>query len=280
MAALLDPSNRMRRSIKWALVAHTVAIFSFTTISCGVECTRRSGAYIDNREYPGVRNVFEPGPFGYTVSEGASAIATVDCLVVPLNQWFIDGLLVSAVLNSMAQALNGVPPPAVSLLYPLFRESLDHYPPGHDVPRHCWYVVKSPCKLTVAHSVNTANTAMGIAYIYENGTVLIWNPTITNIFLSYNFIAVSLNVLLTAMIIIRILQHRRNFQSAVGTSGGGSGLYTAIIAMLIESCAPYTVTYLLYIIPIALGSYINFVFAWIFGAFQVRNIFALLPDIP
>jgi len=101
MATLLDPNNRMKRGVKWVLVAHTVAIFSFTTISFGAQSMRRSSAYIGNREYPGVHDVFDPGPFGYMVSEGASAIATVDCLVVPLNQWFIDGLLVGAILSPM-----------------------------------------------------------------------------------------------------------------------------------------------------------------------------------
>lgn len=231
MTTLLDPNNRtLKRGVKWVLAAHTVAIFSFTTIACGIECVRRSSAYIGNREYPGVHNVFDPGPFGYMVSEGSSAIATVDCLVVPLNQWFIDGLLLYRCY----------------ILYSM----------------NYWIII-------LPGVMYLATVAMSIAYIYENGTLLIWNPKITDIFLSYNITAVSLNVLLTVMIIIRILQHRRNLRSAVGTSGGGSRLYTAIITMLVESCAPYTVTYLLYIVPVALGSYINFVFAWIFGAFQV-----------
>ena len=102
MTALLNPDNRMRRAVKWGFLIHTVVIFLSITISCAIEGTRRSNAYIDNREYPGVDNVFYPGPLGYRDFTGTGTVETIEYLAFPLNQWLIDGLLVSAISSSVA----------------------------------------------------------------------------------------------------------------------------------------------------------------------------------
>ena len=100
-------------------------------------------------------------------------------------------------------------------------------------------------------------------------------PIFFDLFFSYHFVALSLNDLLTLMMIIRIIWYRRNFQNVVGTSAGVSGLYTTVITILVESCAPYTVACLLYLVPTAAGSDISFVFEWAIAPFQVRTVFAL-----
>ena len=102
MTALLNPDNPMRRGIKWVFLAHTVAIFSFITISCAIEGARRSNALIDNREYPGVDHVSRPGPFGYMDLNAGSTAAIISYIAFPLNQWLTDGLLVSTTSNSVA----------------------------------------------------------------------------------------------------------------------------------------------------------------------------------
>ena len=92
----------MRGVVKWGFLIHTVLIFSFTTVSCAIEGIGRSNAYTDNREYPGVDNVFSPGPIGYLDVISASTVGTIEYLANPLNQWLIDGLLVSAISSSVA----------------------------------------------------------------------------------------------------------------------------------------------------------------------------------
>ena len=59
----------------------------------------------------------------------------------------------------------------------------------------------------------------------------------SNINVSYLSISLSLNVLLTLMIIARLLLHSRQIQSAVGVAAGVGRLYRTIIAVLVESCA-------------------------------------------
>ena len=133
--------------------------------------------------------------------------------------------------------------------------------------------VASLCGPVGRHSTNTTNAALGIAYIYK--TSVSDAPIPFDLFLSYNSVALSLNVLLTLMIVMRIVWHRRNFKNAVGTSAGAGGLYTTVINMLAESCALYTVASLLYLVPFATDSEISLVFTWAVGPFQVRTAFAL-----
>ena len=99
MAALLNYNNRMKRGIKWGLVAHTMAMFSLISIGCIIAGLRRSDAFIDNRQFPGTGVEAPPGPLGFI--EVGSTTARVSYLVAPLNQWLADGLLVRIILGSV-----------------------------------------------------------------------------------------------------------------------------------------------------------------------------------
>ena len=61
-----------------------------------------SVAYIDNREYD------IGGPYEYldVFNHSRDAIYLVPTLLFPINQWLIDGLLVSSASNLVAQASN------------------------------------------------------------------------------------------------------------------------------------------------------------------------------
>ena len=99
MATLLSPADRSRKAIRWTLVAHTIALFSFLTIPFGIGFYRLSIDYTNNREFLGNNN-FSPGPVGYEGLLGLKASATFSNAMFPLNQWLADGLLVSPVLSS------------------------------------------------------------------------------------------------------------------------------------------------------------------------------------
>jgi hypothetical protein len=94
MAALLNPVNRARGGVKWPLVAHTLAMFSFVTIYTALNLDIQSISYIDNREFPGVDGI-PPGPFGYQFSIYYKAIYIIPGVTFSLNGWLADGLLVS-----------------------------------------------------------------------------------------------------------------------------------------------------------------------------------------
>ena len=80
---------------------------------------------------------------------------------------------------------------------------------------------------------------MGIVYIYQSAVdyTTEWSA------LPYYSITLSLNVILTLMVVIRLVLHTRNTRAAMGVTGTG-GLYNAVITMLIESCALYVVSLL------------------------------------
>ena len=112
---------------------------------------------------------------------------------------------------------------------------------------------------------NVDNVATGINFIYASAvTYTIDLPAIP-----YYAITLLLNILLTSMIVVQLVHHARNARAAMGVSGIG-GLYTAIVTMLVESCALYAVNLLLVIGPWAGRSHITNFFAPLLTETQVR----------
>ena len=99
---------------------------------------------------------------------------------------------------------------------------------------------------------------------------------------SYFSISLALNVLLTTMIAMKLVVHSKNFRKALGTAAGAGGLYKSIVTILVESCALYTVSYLLYIGPWAAGSPAANAFSLVRVEAQVRVVFtfSLYTTIP
>ena len=90
---------------------------------------------------------------------------------------------------------------------------------------------------------NVIDAATGILIITFQARQL----DVYNISISHLSISVSLNILLTLTIVIRLVLHGRNVRAATGSRVGIGGLYKNIATMLIESCALYAVTSLLLI---------------------------------
>ena len=105
MGVLTSPTNPIRRGVKWALIAHTVAMFSFLTIPYGIALSNESTMYIDDREFPGSYE-YPPGPIGYLDILSSGPTIIVFNIMFPLNQWLADGLLVRPISNSVALAFN------------------------------------------------------------------------------------------------------------------------------------------------------------------------------
>ena len=105
-------------------------------------------------------------------------------------------------------------------------------------------------ELTATLWTNTTNVGTGIMMLVfqgakSNGAVrdcVISNPT-----LPYLSISISLNVLLTLMIVVRLVLHSRNIRTITGAPVGIGGMYRTIITMLIESSALYAVSSLVVI---------------------------------
>ena len=272
MIALLNPANRVKGSIKWGLVIHTVAMFLVLTLSSALDLEIKSILYINDREFPG-SDEFLPGPLGYYDVIAVRPINTAVNAMFPLNQWLADGLLVSSISKPYCSPVQRTP------LFQLHRCYVIH-------SMNRW-VIAFPCLMYLATIgtrpfrqpegapfANITDAAMGIAYTY-----LATEPDINDDFLgyigdSYYSISVALNILLTLLIITRLILLRRNIRRAMGASDKRGGLYTAVVTMLVESCALYVVTLLLFCVPWAVGAWFREIFAGILPATQVCTVSA------
>ena len=116
---------------------------------------------------------------------------------------------------------------------------------------------------------------MGIVFLYQGSRTfdsLGHYFTIFNFGISYFSTAVALNLLLTLMVVVRLFLHNRKVRSALGTQTASSGLYNAIIVMLVESCSLYTVTFLLYVGLRAANNTVASAFFSILVQVQVRDV--------
>ena len=116
-----------------------------------------------------------------------------------------------------------------------------------------------------------ANIATGAARLYTDAVPQIIAAFI-DVPISYYSTCLALNTLLTLMIATRLFLHHRNIQNVVGNGDSSSRTYTTIITIIVESCALYAATLLLYIVPWALDSYVLYISEGK-GAIQVRVIF-------
>ena len=116
---------------------------------------------------------------------------------------------------------------------------------------------------------------MGIFFIYKTSQPSSLSEGLASSFgVPYFSISISLNILLTLMIVGRLIRHNRNIRQAMGTSTGVTGLYNAVVTMLIESSALYAVSSILFIAPWAVGSWVADIFLPILANTQVRTFLA------
>lgn len=119
--------------------------------------------------------------------------------------------------------------------------------------------------MTAGFGTNADNTAMGIFAMCLPGGVHVWFEA-----LPFYSISLSLNIILTFMIAIRIFLLARKVCPVLGSQAKISGLHRVIIAMLVESCALYAAASLLVIVPLAAGSMTAVLFIPILSEIQVR----------
>ena len=93
--------------------------------------------------------------------------------------------------------------------------------------------------------------------------------------LSFYITSVSLNALLTLMIVTRLILHKRNIRNAMGTTHKPGGLYDTVATMLIESCAISAATYLVYIALWGTQNPVQMFFFPLLILSQVRTVFIL-----
>ena len=125
-------------------------------------------------------------------------------------------------------------------------------------------------------SANTADKGTGILSVYANSQPesSIMSPAeLIKDNAPYFAISVSLNLLLTLMIVVRLILYRRNIKNAMGGQAGVGGLYKTIATIMVESSALYAITYLLFIGSWAADISVQYIFLQALGETQVRTVF-------
>ena len=91
----------------------------------------------------------------------------------------------------------------------------------------------------------------------------------------YFSVSFALNIVLTAMITIRLTVHGRNIRNAMGDAAGTGGLYKATVAIIVESYALFAVVVLLFMGTWAAKSFVQYIFLQILAQMEVRTILKL-----
>ena len=119
------------------------------------------------------------------------------------------------------------------------------------------------------------NVATGILSLMPSadwyGSCLLWIAYLKNISDSHYSISISLNVLLTLMIVIRLVLHSRKIRTSMGIAGIG-GLCKAIITMLIESSMIYATSSFLVLGMLNTGVFTSSGFLFILAETQARTL--------
>ena len=127
------------------------------------------------------------------------------------------------------------------------------------------------CKPPATPLTNVPDIGMGIMFIYRTSQpTSISDSLASNTGIPYFSISISLNILLTLMIVGRLVLHSRNIRNALGTQAGGGGMYKALVTMIIESSALYAVSSILFIVPWGANSWVADIFLPILAQNQVR----------
>jgi len=86
----------------------------------------------------------------------------------------------------------------------------------------------------------------------------------------YMSLSLSLNFLLTLMIVARLVLQSWNIRAGTGAPAGISGLYKSIVTMFIESSALFAVSSLLVVVPMGINHPVAQLFPPILAETQVR----------
>lgn len=232
ISASLSPANPTRGNIKWKLVAHTAAIFTFITIFTAVTLNSQSEFYIDNREFPRFDGTTPP-PITGSLFDYSKAIGIVSTVTFVLNSWLSDGLLLYRCYIIYAMDYRVVVVPFLMYLVSL---------------------------------------AMGSEFINQSSRIVTFvrpYASISDFCIACCSASLLLHVLLTLMIAARLIQHGKNIQNTMGAQAGPLGLYQAIATILVESCALRALAYLLFIVSWAASSSIVNIFFPVLAETQV-----------
>ena len=101
MGALLNLGERTRERVRWGLVAYVTTAFLFVTVFITATLDRQSTSFINNQDFRGFKDI-PSGPLGHQMFIYSKMICVIPNIMLMLNNWLADGLLVGSVSNPVA----------------------------------------------------------------------------------------------------------------------------------------------------------------------------------
>jgi len=207
--------------------AYVSFMWLFGTIFFISCCIFTDQAFVDDRNFPGGPNSYEEDMFSVPADE-------IGNVAFVLANWLADGLMVWR-------------------LFTLYK--------GCSVS--AWVPTAFPLLMFAGSFV------MGILFLIQL-SLPASSPFVTsgiNWTLPYLTLSLSLNVIVTIMIVCRLIYYRWSMSKALGT--GHTSQYTSIAAMLVESAAIYTAFGLLFLVPFVLNNALANIFLQTLGEAQI-----------
>lgn len=111
---------------------------------------------------------------------------------------------------------------------------------------------------------------MGIIFVVATALQTDLVASVDNIGLAYYTLSLSLNILLTGMIVYRIWRHQRDMKRVFDGLVRYRNPFTSVTTMFVESAALYTITSIPILVTFALVSPYSQVFLGVSPSIQVR----------
>ncbi|EJD41420.1 hypothetical protein AURDEDRAFT_169584 [Auricularia subglabra TFB-10046 SS5] len=194
------------REVQWGWLAYTVLLFVGSTLYMAASVKWASQMFIDERNYPG-------GPVGYYLNAYNTPMIIFGNAAFIYTNFLADGFMARPLI--------------------LYRTWI--------IWDRSWWIVCFPI------IVYLASTIMSILTVYQLAQpgAQFFSTIGLALTLPYFSLSISLNLLLTVMIVTKLLAMRRRLRTALGTHH--ARMYTGMPAMLVESAALYAVFSIMFI---------------------------------
>ncbi|KAI0060428.1 hypothetical protein BV25DRAFT_1807362 [Artomyces pyxidatus] len=210
--------KRQRSHLTIFLICYISVLCAMNTIWTGTSAFGLQATFIDNRNYPG-------GPYGFLLVE-----FSLPFNVLSLASYIIGNVLADALLLWRCHVI--------------WKASIG---------RRADLIVILPAVTLLA------SLAMGIIYAVDTSSPAGFFGKITvNTGTIFFAISLSLNILLTLMIVVRIWLHQRKHRALLGSTFGRQ--YTSMSTMFVESAALYAISSILLLTTYSIGNPINQIF--------------------
>lgn len=255
--------NRSNYKRQLAILSFVTVIFGLGTTFMVAQAVFTQIAFVRNRNFPGGPGAFEVAKFSVSPNE-----ISIACFVV--GNWLMDIFLVHSPLQPRFFLI-------LNRLYPCYQ--VWRYTVIYRACATAWRVVliMIPCLMLCASicacsglflgDILTGDTVLGIMALVQTSRALPFRDV--DIMLSYYVMSVSLNIIVTLLIVGRLFYYRHWMFQTLGRSNT-SACYANISAMLIESASLYSVFAILFLVPFGMGNALGNVFLQTVSQVQVR----------